>query len=374
MQFDLSGMIKHKINPLKINKIKAAINYFKKEDFFNFLSNWKYNLSFKVENADWAIKWEGKQITETLNKLNLIKSRLTTSHRLIKNQIIHFGSIHIFFRNGFVKIHKSNKIVVTWLHVVPDYKRNEYAPKLNKVVDVVHTSCHSTKRELIKLGIKEKKLAIIPIGVDLNLFKPVADGRKNEIKTNLGLPSDKIIIGSFQKDGVGWGTGLEPKLIKGPDIFIETIEQLSKDYPIFVLLVGPARGYVKNNLRKLKIPYKSFGFKSLPEIPQYYNAIDLYLITSRIEGGPHHILEGWASGVPVVSTKVGMVPDIAKDRGNVLLAEVENVDQLVDKTKDIFENEKLRRKLISNGLREVQNYSWERISLRHYKEIYSKLS
>ena len=45
---------------------------------------------------------------------------------------------------------------------------------------------------------------------------------KNEIKNKLyikyKIPKDKIIIGSFQKDGVGWEEGNEPKLIKGPDI------------------------------------------------------------------------------------------------------------------------------------------------------------
>ena len=109
------------------------------------------------------------------------------------------------------------------------------------------------------------------------------------------------------------------------------------------------------------------------KISQYYHALDLYLISSRVEGGPKQISESWASGVPVVSTNVGMIPDISKDGINVLLAEVENIDQLVDKSSNILENEQLKQKLISNGLDTAKNYSWEKISKRYYNEIYSKL-
>ena len=49
-----------------------------------------------------------------------------------------------------------------------------------------------------------------------------------KIKHNLGIPEDYLVIGSFQKDGEGWGEGLKPKLIKGPDIFIETIKLIKQ--------------------------------------------------------------------------------------------------------------------------------------------------
>ena len=54
----------------------------------------------------------------------------------------------------------------------------------------------------------------------------------------------------FSKDGEGWGEGLIPKLIKGPDIFIETVKQIKqKKLKIFILLLGPVRGFVKKELK-----------------------------------------------------------------------------------------------------------------------------
>jgi glycosyltransferase involved in cell wall biosynthesis len=105
----------------------------------------------------------------------------------------------------------------------------------------------------------------------------------------------------------------------------------------------------------------------------YYHVLDLYLITSRIEGGPKQILESWASGVPVVSTKVGMVPDIATDRENVLLVEIEDIEEITKKTIQIIEDKDLKENLITNALKTVKKYDWKNIAKEYYDKIYSKL-
>lgn len=352
---------------VKINILKdVALNLF---------SNNKYNLSYIIESANWVIKCDGKYITKNLNKLNPIRARLTTTYRGIRNQIIHFGSVNTFLReNGFRKPHNSNKIVLTWFHIVPEDKRNKNIIEAQGYLNFIHTSCNITKNNLVNMGVEPEKIIVIPLGVDLSLFKPASVEEKQKMKEILGIPLDKVIIGSFQKDGAGWDEGLEPKLIKGPDIFVKVVEQLAEKYPLYVLLIGPARGYVKNELRKRNIPFKSIGYlKNFSDVAKYYHALDLYLITSRIEGGPKAILEAWASGVPIVSTKVGMVEDISNNYYNITLVKTENIRQFIESSKQIIEDKNLRRKLIKNGLKTVQDYDWSKITERYYKEIYSKL-
>jgi len=345
-----------------------------KDSLSNFLLNRNYDLSYIVENADWVIKWDGEYITGNLNKFGLLKTRITISYLGLRNQIVHFGSLNIFLTaERFKKPHRSNKIVVTVFHLVPDDPRLKFLKEADKYVDFFHTSCNITKQKLIEFGVSEEKIIVIPLGVDLSLFKSASSEEKQKIKEQLEIPRDKIVIGSFQKDGVGWGEGLEPKLIKGPDIFVKAVEKLAKDYPVFVLLVGPARGYVKSKLKKLGIPFKHIYLKNFSDVAEYYRALDLYLITSRIEGGPKAILEAWASGVPVVSTKVGMVPDIAQDENNVLLIEVEDVDGIVKQAIRLIEGDNLKERLTQNALGEVKKNSWDNIAKRYYKEIYLRL-
>lgn len=352
------------------NKIKIL-----NDSIFNFLLNRRYYLAYIVESKDWSIKWDGKYITESLNKSGLLKARITTTYLSLRSQIIHFGSLNTFLTNkGFKKPHWSNKILITCFHLMANDPRFKFIKEAEKYVDLFHTSCNITKKNLIDFGVNPEKIIIIPLGVDLSLFKPVSLETKQKIKKQLGIPQDKIVIGSFQKDGIGWKKGLEPKSIKGPDIFINMVGKLAMSYPVFILLAGPARGYVKNGLERFKIPYKSIGYlKNFKEITQYYHALDLYLITSRIEGGPKQILESWASGIPVVSTKVGMVPDIGKDEENVLLANVDESEEIVKQAKRVIENRNFKERLVQNAIDEVKKYSWDNIGKRYYQEIYSIL-
>ena len=346
-----------------------------KDILSNLLLNKDYRLSYVIEPANWSIRWDGKYITKNLNRLDLVKSRITTVPFGIRNQIIHFGAVNIFLKSsGFRRPHQSNKLVLTWFHFIPRNEKNKHILEAQKYLDFIHTSCQITKEDLINFGVNSKKIKIIPLGIDLSLFRPTLPREKQKIRKQLGISKDKVVIGSFQKDGVGWGEGLKLKPEKGPDIFVKAVGKIAKDYPVYVLLVGPARGYIKLNLEKRNIPYQDIGYlKDFKEVAKYYHALDLYLITSRIEGGPKAILESWASGVPLISTKVGMVPDIARDGESVLLAEVENVDQISEKVKQIIESKKLKDTLVKNALKEVKKYSWSNIAKQYYQEIYSKI-
>ena len=102
-----------------------------------------------------------------------------------------------------------------------------------------------------------------------------------KIKIKLGIPKDSHLIGSFQKDGTGWGNGLEPKLIKGPDIFLKVVSALKQKYSeLAVLLTGPARGFVKNGLRDMNIDYYHFKLDDYSQISNFYSVLDLYIISS----------------------------------------------------------------------------------------------
>ena len=335
-------------------------------------------MCYVIESGDWSTKWDGKYITESLNNQKLLKARTTTTHKGIHNQIIHFGSRNLFLPDAWSKVDSSNKIVFTWFHGTEEDKNPENLamikalPEASKKADVVHTSCSISEANIIRWGVPPDKIAVVPLGIDLGIFKPVSEGQKQRIREELGLPQDKIIIGSFQKDGVGWGDGLEPKWVKGPDIFVKVIDNLSRQHDIFVLLTGPARGYVKRELDKIGVPHRHSFLKDYGEIPKYYNALDLYLVTSRAEGGPKAVLESMATGVPMVSTRVGMAVDVIKDGYNGLLAEIDDAETLAEKIARIMGDKELAGQMVHNALDTVKHYSWENIAREYYEKIYRR--
>jgi glycosyltransferase involved in cell wall biosynthesis len=323
-----------------------------------------------IEGANWSIDHDGRSITANLSG---ISSAVVTAYYGIRNSIVHFGSINTFMAKGRLKLpHKSNKTVVTWFHFSPGDKRVDLIPQALKYVDLWHTSCNITRNKLMEFGVPEEKVTVIPLGVSLNVFGVPALRQKEDIRSMLGISREKVVIGSFQKDGIGWGKGLEPKLIKGPDVFCDVIEQLKRKYDLFVLLTGPARGYVKNRLEKAAVPYLHRFPASPDELAEYYKAIDLYLVTSRCEGGPKSILESLASGVPLVSTKAGMAPDIIIDRENGFLCDVDDVAQIARKSMTVLEDKDKRERIIANGLTTARQYGWNIIAKRYENCLYRR--
>lgn len=156
-----------------------------------------------------------------------------------------------------------------------------------------------------------KNIAIIPLGVEINQHSLRSETERVQFRSDMNIPLDAMIIGSFQKDGAGWDDGDIPKLEKGPDILVDTLLWLRKSgVTVHALLTGPSRGYVTNRLSQESIPFTYLGFVELEEVKQLYGFIDCYLVSSRLEGGPRAILETLASGRPVVSTKVGQASQI----------------------------------------------------------------
>ena len=127
---------------------------------------------------------------------------------------------------------------------------------------------------------------------------------------------------------MGWKKGLEPKTISGPDTLVAVLEQEHASRRFSSSSTGPARGYVRGELERLQIPYRHVQLNSLELAARAYHVLDVYLVTSRQEGGPKSVLESMAAGVPLVTTRVGQAPSLVTDGENGLLADVDDADAL----------------------------------------------
>ena len=221
------------------------------------------------------------------------------------------------------------------------------------------------------MGVPEDRLVVIPLGVDTDAFHPLTDPtERSQLRRQLEIPEDRIVIGSFQKDGNGWGSGDTPKLIKGPDILCDVLERVAKELPITVLLTGPARGYVKKRLKSAGVPFVHRNIPRAEDLAPYYRALDLYLITSRAEGGPKSLLEAMASRVPVVTTPVGMAKDIGKSEQNLLMGPH---DTLTEHVLRLCKDESLREKLAKTARTDIGQFAWPNIARRYQHELYERI-
>jgi len=207
-------------------------------------------------------------------------------------------------------------------HVPGEPFRYFAVPEHRRVIPVVGrwiTRTSQAARQMKSLGFSS---TVIPYLVDTDTFKPVApdDSRLETVREQWDLPTGPYLIGSFQRDTEGADLR-SPKLVKGPDIFLEILRGLRRrSLDFHVVLAGPRRGWLIHRLQEEGIPFTYIGKRlggddlavnTLPrsELNLLYNLVDLYVVASRSEGGPHAILEAAAARCAVISTPVGMAPD-----------------------------------------------------------------
>lgn len=205
-------------------------------------------------------------------------------------------------------------------------------------IDRIQVTNGAMEALVAETGIDDAKIHRIPIGIDADAFRLRSQESVERARRELDLPATGFVVGSFQKDGVGWEDGLEPKLIKGPDVLLASLKRLRARVPeLVVLLTGPARGYVRAGLERLAIPYRHVLLPGIDSVARAYDAIDVCLVTSRDEGGPRAVLEAMATGVPLVSTRVGQATDLVRHGENGWLVDVEDVGGIVEWTVRIAE-------------------------------------
>jgi glycosyltransferase involved in cell wall biosynthesis len=330
---------------------------------------------YLIEEQDWAIRRVGTGIRDGVERHHPGQMALILSAAGTRDRVVHFGSQYMWTAwERFMG--SSNRYVTSFFHGKPedgpDIARHidhflRSVPKLGRIV----VSNGLLMERLSGWGVPAEKLVLIPIGTDTALFLPPAPGQREAARQRFAIPDGAVAIGSFQKDGVGWGDGMEPKPIKGPDVLVETAAIIARDRPVHVLLTGPARGYVKTELERRGIAFSHDYIEDYAELTTAYHALDLYLVTSREEGGPMGLMESMASHVPVVSTPVGMGPDLIEEGVTGWLAPID-AQAIAEAAHKALDRPDPQAVLLAARER-VMSCDWQVVADRHWAEVYQPL-
>ncbi len=299
----------------------------------NVLSEPYKSLLISSDSSGWVLDEEAKALVGICGKHGIDARIGPTSGRM--NACIYYTSQFVLNDPEIYLSGRGNRYSVAYFHGGPGDTGFEelFSSLVNRKSDLAKVVVSNTRIEAccIEAGFEPGQIARIPIGLNMNWFSPATDSSRTAVRSRLGIPRDAFVVGSFQKDGVGWGEGSEPKLIKGPDIFVKTLKRVKSSIAgLHVLLSGPSRGYVKNELSSASIPYTHTLTAKARDVAPLYHALDVYLVASRVEGGPKAILESMASGVALVTTRVGQAVDLVRHGENGWMVDVEDVGGLAD--------------------------------------------
>ncbi|OGB74527.1 hypothetical protein A2V68_02870 [candidate division Kazan bacterium RBG_13_50_9] len=145
--------------------------------------------------------------------------------------------------------------------------------------------------------------------------------------------------------------------------------------PVKLLLGGsPGYGYgrIQKLIKRLKLENQVIITNYLPaqHLPALCRRSLGVVFTSRYEGFGLNILEGFAAGVPVVTSNFGAMEEIAGKAA--LLVNPFNPDEIANGLSRLYRDEGLRQQLIARGQERLKDFSWE-VSARKLMELWQEL-
>jgi glycosyltransferase involved in cell wall biosynthesis len=202
---------------------------------------------------------------------------------------------------------------VTVYHYLPG--EEDAMRELASQCDVITTGAKSWQQKLQQLT--GKPVVLTPQSVDTEFYKPVTDRSSRRLQA--GIPEDIFLIGFVAKAGAN----VQDR--KGTGVFCELIRQVRLTRRVGVMLVGQGWTVLATELRQSCIQVWSQSYVHWREARAAYALMDVLVVTAKEEGGPATVMEAMASGVPVVTSPVGHVPEIVIDGHNGLVCPADDV-------------------------------------------------
>ena len=335
-----------------------------------------------VKTRGWK-NFDAKQNFDTIRVVNwpVVRELMFTSHiiRLIRNNQIDrilnsmwfpCGAISLFiwrvFRMPyFISAHGSE-----FLDDKTSFKR-----RLKKALSRVKLSTmrnakrifpvsHYTRNRLLEIGISSLQIRVVPNGVDIDKFVPK---NVNISKARWGLESKKVLLTVARLD-----------LHKGHNVVIRSLPQLVKKIPNLVYIIagkGPEERRLKYAVRELRLDQRVFFLGYVPEedLPDLYNACDLFIMPSREISGREDLIEGFgisfleanACGKPTIGGRSGGVIDAIVDGQTGMLVNPTDVQEVSKATYKLLIDEEYASRLGRQGRQRMEDeLNWDKICNR----------
>ena len=210
-----------------------------------------------------------------------------------------------------------------------------------------------------------KNVKVIYNGIDPDLFKPASIEEKILKKRELGLNKNDFVLGNVGRMDY-W---------KNQRILIEILPDLKKISPqIKLILVG--RGEEEGNLKKLAIKK---GVKNdviflgqRSDVNQILKAFDIFVFPSLTEGLPLVVIEAMATGLPIVASHVGGIPELVVNGETGFLVSPTSKEEIKEAIIKLLNNPELRKEMGQIARKRFETHFSLSQMVQKYMEVYEK--
>ncbi|MBB2485343.1 glycosyltransferase family 4 protein [Mitsuaria sp. WAJ17] len=213
--------------------------------------------------------------------------------------------------------------------------------------------CRHSYYHALGLGVDMRRLSCEPNGVDTRSFHPgprPVDG----LRARLGLTPDTPLVGFVGR--------LSPE--KGPEQFLRAVSLLQEGLPEATRFVmvgeGPMKLALEAELARLGLGQRVWLVGHWDDMSGLYRELDLLVSTSHSEAMPLALMEAMASGLPVVATRVGGIPEIVQHGISGWLVAARDIEDIAGRVRQMLAQAELRQRMGAAARQDMM----ERLELR----------
>jgi glycosyltransferase involved in cell wall biosynthesis len=245
-------------------------------------------------------------------------------------------------------LRRLNKPYVLTLHggTLPDFARREKR-RVSKLLKSAEAVTVPSTYLLNGMAAYCKDLLLLPNGLDLHQHRPII---RNPLHPKL------IWLRAFHE-------------IYNPSMAVRVLGHLKNEFPdIRLTMVGPDKDSL--SLKNAIATARAYGVEShlqlmghvtKIEVPRCLERADIFLNTSNFDNTPVSVLEAMASGLCVVSTNAGGIPDLLNTEEEALLVPVNDDLAMAAAIRRLLTDERLTTRMRARALAKVEQFDWKAV-------------
>jgi len=305
-----------------------------------------------------------------LNKGKYSFSIINDLKQLILNENISIVHLHGYSSANYGRIAAKKVGIPVVMHehaVLKELPHQSLADwLLRNKVDIAIGASEAVKGFLTNgRHVSPNRTRILRYGIDLSRFQNQNHNKFNSIRKKFGISQKQILIGSV--------TRLYE--VKGNQYFIKSAKIISEKFTDARFIIfgdGPLRDELEKLVFDLHL-HGVFIFAGFVEDPvMAYNALDIFVLPSLMEGLPLALLEAMACGKPMVITAVGGMKEIVEECKNGILVPPADAEALAESIMQLLSNPNLSQQLADTALKRSSDFTIEK-NVKALEKIYLEL-
>lgn len=226
--------------------------------------------------------------------------------------------------------------------------RRLFLKLLGIMADKVIVITDAMKKNLVSVGLNERKIKIIYNGIKIEKFnfdsKSTADVLKKEFNIDLSF-TVLTCIGDARPE-------------KGHIFLLKAFSEINKKFPRSILLLigaknGPCYEDLRSETERLKLGSRVIFTEMRSDVPQILSISDIVIVPPTMEVSLYSIMEAMASFKPVIASRVGGIPEVVKDGEAGILIAPSDIEALSKAVEYLISNPLVRDRMGKAGRQAV---------------------